>query len=119
MPRSLHMIKHYQQYNKQLNVDLDKSKKSKSKVHLPFFILLLCDFGVCILDATIRHDQLNSNAKKRKIYYLECRRVNLYIGSDSNEAYLILEGFVNLETSDGYRLSRLGIVKFSVKPRFC
>ena len=30
-------------------------------------------------------------------------------GSDSNEAYLILEGFVNLETSDGYRLSRLGI----------
>ena len=30
-------------------------------------------------------------------------------GSVSNEAYLILEGFVNLETNDGYRLSRLGI----------
>ena len=30
-------------------------------------------------------------------------------GSDSEEAYLILEGFVNLETSDGFRLSRIGI----------
>ncbi len=30
-------------------------------------------------------------------------------GNISDEAYLILEGFVNLETSDGYRLSRLGI----------
>ena len=26
-----------------------------------------------------------------------------------NEAYLIVEGYVNLETNDGFRLSRLGI----------
>ena len=30
-------------------------------------------------------------------------------GNVSSEAYLILEGFVNLETNDGFRLSRLGI----------
>ena len=30
-------------------------------------------------------------------------------GSESNEAYLIVEGYVNLETNDGFRLSRLGI----------
>ena len=29
-------------------------------------------------------------------------------GSDSNEAYLIVEGFVSLETADGFRLSKLG-----------
>ena len=29
-------------------------------------------------------------------------------GAESNEAYLIVEGFVNLETADGFRLSRLG-----------
>ena len=38
MPRSLHMIKHYQQYNKQLYIDLDKSKKSKSKGPIAFFL---------------------------------------------------------------------------------
>ena len=30
-------------------------------------------------------------------------------GSDSTEAYLIVEGYVNLETSDGFKLNRLGI----------
>ena len=30
-------------------------------------------------------------------------------GSVSNEAYLIMEGYVNLETNDGFRLSRLGV----------
>ena len=29
-------------------------------------------------------------------------------GSVSNEAYLITQGYVNLETNDGFRLSRLG-----------
>ena len=32
------MIKHYQEYNKQLNIDLDKSKKSKSKGPFAFFL---------------------------------------------------------------------------------
>ena len=30
-------------------------------------------------------------------------------GSVSSEAYLIMEGYVNLETNDGFRLSRLGM----------
>jgi len=30
-------------------------------------------------------------------------------GSDSNEAYLIVDGFVSLETADGFRLSKLGV----------
>ena len=30
-------------------------------------------------------------------------------GDVSNEAYLILQGYVNLETSDGFRLNRLGM----------
>ena len=41
MPRSLHMIRHYQQYNEQLNRDIEKNKKSKPRGKLAF-ILFYC-----------------------------------------------------------------------------
>ena len=31
------------------------------------------------------------------------------VGSDPKEAYLILEGYVNIETKDGLKLNRLGM----------
>ena len=38
MPRSLHMIKHYQRYNEELYRAIEKSKNSKSKGNLAYFL---------------------------------------------------------------------------------
>ena len=36
MPRSLHMIRHYQQYNEQLKIDVKKNNKKRPKGPLAF-----------------------------------------------------------------------------------
>ena len=38
MPRSTHMIKYYREYNDQLEEDIQKSKNTKTKGPLAFFL---------------------------------------------------------------------------------
>ena len=38
MPRSMHMIKYYKEYNDQLEIDIKKNKNTRTKGPLAFFL---------------------------------------------------------------------------------